>query len=125
QALVRKKAHPVSGEPCEHILRRALQIGGDLVLEGAVVNRVQLHLGAAVGGREGVDDRLDPCLRAGVGPIAAQRHVSAGGRDAAASRRGRAAGGEEGGQAAVARDLEHVPPRKVEVQRHLSYVWKL
>ena len=66
QSLVGEEPHAVAGEPGENVLRRALQVRRDLVLERAVVDRVDVHLGAAVGRLEGVDDGLHAGFGAGV-----------------------------------------------------------
>ena len=43
-----EELHPVAGEPGEHVVRRALQVGVDVVLERLVVLRV--HLGGQAAG---------------------------------------------------------------------------
>ena len=64
QALRREELHPVAGEPREDVVRAALQVAVDLVLERVVVDRVGLDLDARVGGEllrdrgEGLDPRV-------------------------------------------------------------------
>jgi len=122
QALLGEEAHPVSGEPCEGVFRRALEVGVDLVLEGAMVDGVDLDRGPTVGAGESVDHVLQALLRHGVGKVAAKRHLAALGGDRGGGRRGAAAatGGDERGQAAIAGDLQQVAPRQVEAKRQLD-----
>ena len=105
------------GKPGECILGRALEVLADRVLERAVVDRVELDLGPAVGSREGVDYRLRAGLGARVGVVAAERHRAARGGDAGGRVGGASATcGDEGREAAVARDLQNIPPREMGVQ---------
>src|SRR4029077_20295316 len=97
--------------------RCALEVRADLVLEGAVVDGVDRDLGAAVGGHEVVDERLQPGLRRRVGGVAANRQRATGGGDAAAGAGVGAAttSGDESGHASIAGDLQDVASRKIEV----------
>src|SRR5262249_12703554 len=67
-----EELHAVPGEPREHVVRMALQVAVDLLLEGVVVDGVDLHLDAGVR-RElpaGGSKRLD----AGAGLVRPERH---------------------------------------------------
>src|ERR1700687_1275496 len=117
QALVGEETHPVTGEPGEYILRGALEVRAYRVLEGAVVDGVDRDLGAAVGGHEVVDERLQTGLRCSVGGVATDRRRAASGGDARRGARAGTAstGSDESSEASVAGDLQHIPSREIEV----------
>ena len=102
EALRREELHPVAGEPREDVVRAALQVGVDLLLEGAVGDGVGLDGDSRLGGEllrvreEGRNPRVLFVRpeRDGAGelrqPRVGQGTASLGGRDA--ERRGQAAG---------------------------------
>src|SRR3954451_8099255 len=53
QAAAGEELHPVAGEPAEDVVRAALQVVVDVLLEGIVVDRVDLHLHALLLGEVG------------------------------------------------------------------------
>ena len=64
EALGREEAHPVAGEPSPYVVRAALQVLGDLLLELLVVDRVRLHLDALR-----LDERFDAGLQRALGHV--------------------------------------------------------
>src|SRR4029077_5183737 len=113
--------HAVSREPCEDVFRRALEVRRDLVLERAVVDRVDGDLRPAVRAGEVVHQVGQRLLGHGVGLIAAYGQLAARRRDrrVAVAARVAATGRDECREAAVACDLQDVAPRQVEVERQL------
>ena len=98
EALGGEEPHPVAGEPHPHVVGRALEVVVDVLLEGVVVDRVDLGRQAGVGLLEGVHDGLDGGLRHGVGLVGADRHGAGGGTAGAGAAAAATTGGEQGGR---------------------------
>ena len=72
QPALREELHPVAREPREDVVRLALQVAVDLLLEGVVVDRVDLDVAAGLG-LERREDLLVGRLRHRVGRVGAER----------------------------------------------------
>ncbi len=101
EALGGEEPHPVAGEPREDVVRLALEVVVDVLLEGVVVDRVDLDGDLALLAHVGVDDILHGLLRDVVGVVRAEGERSA---RRAAARGSAAAAAPAGGQ--QARDAE-------------------
>jgi len=119
QAFLGEESHSVPGEPGERVLGGALKIRVDLVLERAVVDRVDLDLGPTVCCGEGVDHVLQAFLRHCVGLVAADRHGATLGGGAGRGGGGAPTGCDKSRQASVARNLEHISPGQLVVEGEL------
>ena len=75
QLLGGEELHPVAGEPGDHVVR-VLQVGGDVLLEGVVIDLVEADRDVLV--RERVDGGVQPLLGQLVRVVRADRELAGG-----------------------------------------------
>src|SRR6476620_5048382 len=78
EVLAGEEAHPVPREPGPHVVRGALEVVVDVLLERVVVDRVDLDRQSGVGLLEGVHHGLDRGLGHRVGLVGPQGHGAGG-----------------------------------------------
>jgi hypothetical protein len=114
QPVLRELGHPEAGEPGEHVVGRALEVGVDALLERVVVDRVERHLGAALLG-VGLGHRREPVVGGAdaLGLVDAELHrraLTTGRSGVVTAARGEHVGAADG-EAAERQTAQHGAPR--------------